>query len=171
MQMSRLMFCSQNLMDYNYYLKVKIVTSLPPWSYSGSPFCHFFFVHLLHQSVTNHFLQSYLPPSLLLLYNIHYHFLSNTSPHVFQSLTLSSLVTPSTLLRNIISHACILHLCLLCIVHVSHPQIRVGTTIALNCGPHLSFGYRLSSTSFLMHPTTFTAAPTHCSISSSHIPI
>ena len=78
------------------------------------------YVHLLRQSVTINFLHSHLSPSLL-LHNIHNCFLSKRSPHTSSILTLSSLVTPSTLLRNIISHACILLSCLLCIVHVSHP--------------------------------------------------
>ena len=72
-------------MHYNNYCILKIVTPLLPWSSSGSPSCHFTFVHFLHQSVTIHFLHSHLSPSLLLLHNIHYHLLSKRSPHNFIS--------------------------------------------------------------------------------------
>ena len=47
-------------------------------------------------------------------------------------LTLSSFVTPPTLLKYLISAACSLLTCCFCIVQVSHPYNSVETTIALN---------------------------------------
>ena len=86
-------------------------------------------------------------------------------------LTLSSLVTPSALLKYLISVACSLLICHFCIVQVTHPYNSVGTTIALNTrsfAPLLSS--LLSRTSVLIAPITFDAAPILFSISSSHDP-
>ena len=99
-----------------------IITPITPLVFLCSPFCHFI-MHSLHHTHRSPFILSILPSTLLLHHVHYYHFLSKGLHHIF--LTLSSLVTSSTL-KNIISHACILLLCFLCMV-VLHPYTRLCT--------------------------------------------
>ena len=88
-------------------------------------------------------------------------------------LTLSSLVTPSTLLRYAISVVCSLLSCLIITVHISQPYNMVGSTIVLYIYSLIFeafFNSPLFSTSFHIAPITLTTAVGLCSIPSSHVP-
>ena len=102
-----------------------------PWSSSGSPANHHLAVDSLHQSSPFHVIYfTFQALCFILTTSITASCFNLCLMSTF--LTLSSFVSPPTLLKNLISVTCNLLSFRFCTVQVSHPYSNVGTAIALN---------------------------------------